>query len=501
MTPQTSLSEGGGFGEDSLRAAQLAQEWASLSEHASAEPTPGEVAFSASLAGLAEDVSEIAESTTAIEHHGRELVRTLDIAPELFDNRANTLFLSALSQRSARLEEHKDTIPDDAYTAEKTFIFDAAVLLAGRRSGHYEDLKDLISREDTVSEAALAGVYSRFTNKQVTADLQKAIDNGLFAEVRQRLGIAGKEDEDPYVLHVLNVGTKDVLHGMNPASNIIGLTGDALREELSDVKAYEGYAAGLAANTKDFLQQTGRTELAMAWAIELDGVRHLCVALPTAEKLLYTDQRRSSHYRPEDHEREQAILEHEYAHTQGESLIPDHNIYYGISFEEVRAEQMSGNKHGYEDAKGFVYIDLQLMTSVDYKATITGSPRGGSASKFYVALAQRIGLQQTLEVALVVPEKYLEDTRPMQQQVNAYLGGYNGVLKRMYETASPSRQAQIDMVLAGWANEVKDNEGNEAWRKNRKSLYNLHYVTDRLEQAIAEATHAESQPDPQEPRE
>lgn len=491
MTPRASLAEGTGQGEDAWRAAQLAQEWEVLGD-LSFEHTPGEQAYSASLASLASEVPEIAENATAIEQHGKELIRTLDISPELFGNRANTLFLSALSQRSARLEERKGEMTTDAYTSEKTFIFDSAVLLAGRRSGRYNEMRDLIDREDTVPEATVERVYDRFTNRQVTADMQKAIENGLFNQVRERLGIQGQEDEDPYVLRVLNVASPPALYGMNPGVTV-GATGDLARQELEDVYAFVSYKEGLLKNSQEFLRQTGREDVALAWAIVLEGKRHLCVALPTAEKLLYTDQKRSPSYASRHHAEEQAIAEHEYAHTQGESLMPDRNIFYGLSFEERRAEMMSGNKQGYEDAKGFIDIDLALLTGIDYRTTIIDSPRGGSASKFYVELAKRIGLQSTLEVALVVPEKYLEDTRPMQKQVNQYLGGYNGVLRHIYETAPPERKERIDRAFASWAADVRDKPNNETWRKNRKALYGLHYVTDRLEQAVAETRSTDDQ--------
>jgi hypothetical protein len=461
---------------------------------ADAERTPGEIAFGNSMSELAERMPEVAEQQDTIRQYGGELVRDFGVHPEVFDNPANTMFLSALAQRLTALENGREDMSRDAYIGEKTFIANTTVLLAGRRSDHFPEYKDLLSIEDTISDVEYGKTLDRFTNKEVTADLQTAIDNGLLAEVQQRLGIT-EDNEDPFVLHVLNVGEQRVLHGMMPVSqNSVEMTSEQRSEEVADIKLYEGYTADLAKQSEAFKQQIGMTEIPIAWAVRLDdGSRHFSIALPTAEKLLYGDQKRSFTYSTQDLAQEKAIVEHEYAHTQGTSMCPDGNIAFGLSFEERRAEQMANNKMGYQDAKGFIDIDLQALTGINVtQEVITGTEKGGDGQKFWVAYARALGLQAALEVALAIPDSYVRNEYPLQKEVNEYLGGYNGVEQRLYENASPARQAQIDQSIASWADMVRDNPTNTGWRNTRRKLFNLRYVTNKLEAAINRENTAET---------
>lgn len=442
---------------------------------------PPQARFGEALDGLQTEVPEIAEDREAIERGGQALIEEMQIDEALFDDEPHTIVFTALAQRNAQLEATRDGMTDEEYGEEKDFILNATMLLALDKSGLYPAMKEQISTEEERDDAVLERVYDKFTNVQVTRDLQVAIDNGLLDDVKRRMQITD-ENEEPFVLRVLNIGGQDTLHGMLAPFTAFG-DQEAWHEHSERWSAYEGYAAGLRANAREFQAATGLSSIPMAWNVTLDGRRQLNVALPTAEKILYPEVHADA--RAEDNAREQAILGHEYGHTQG-SVNLNGKIFYGIGIEERRVESLSGNKQGYEDIKGFIDIDTMILSGVDVTKILTEAAKGGHAAEVYPQLANKFGLQGALELLLATPAHYISEDRPLQKAVNDHLGGINGIEKRLFERQSDESKERMNAIVDHWATQNVSNTAVDTWLHTRRSLFGLGFVTDKLDAALSE---------------
>jgi hypothetical protein len=447
--------------------------------------TPNAAVFTSALEPLADRFPEIRNDHNRILAAGQQLLEEAAISSEeFFSDTTRTLFFSAIASRFADLEERKGDMGDGAYVQEKRFIFDATMLLALRASDRYDELKDDISTEEIISDEAMEHALDRFTNRQVTADLQAAINAGLLDEAKARLRIT-PDNEDPYVLHVLNVATPDVLHGMAPdmPANLAlepwdGPTQKAYRE---DAAAYRQYVTGLQQNTTKFLAASGLQGIAMAWADRLNGRRHLCLALPTAEKLVYTDQPRAAHYTALKYGKDLHKLEHEYAHTQGGHNL-DGKVFYGITLEERRADLAGGDKDYYDGVKAFVDIDLALL-GLPLISAMGEVEKGIPGDKLWPVIVDAIGLQGALELALVAPREYINNARPMQKRVNEYIGGFDGFSRRLYASFSSERRQAIDDHIEQMAGLSSRHPKRILWYQTRRR-YGLTFMTDKLEAAF-----------------
>jgi hypothetical protein len=396
-------------------------------------------AFAAQLPTLAEAVPEIADRHEAITQYGGQLIEEFQLKPELFD-RTHTLFFAGIADRFAKLEQDKGSLNTDAYITEKEFILDATCMLAGDKTELYDQIKPLMNKDDDPSDEHSRAVYDRYTNVQVTAELKAAIDSqGLLDAVKERLAITS-DNESPYILRVLNVGSSTtVQHGMHPTQSEkldeLSAAGNfkdpAWEEHFANVAAYKSYVKGLDTNGNEFRKALGAEgETPIAWVTHIDGVPNLVMPLPFAEKILYKDEARSKYYDERARIGDFATLEHEYTHTQ-DGLNLDGDIYYGIGFEERRAEFFSGDKQGYQDVKALA-IDLRLTTGFDLVKYMQGSVKGGSA-EVYEQLAAELGLQTALEIAICPPRPYVSEQRPMQQHVAEYLGGTSAIADKLYD--------------------------------------------------------------------
>jgi hypothetical protein len=255
-----------------------------------------------------------------------------------------------------------------------------------------------------------------------------------------------------------------------------------------DAAAFEDHKEGLRKNGIEFMVSTGMQAIPLAWRCTINGKRQLNIALPTAEKIIYTDQPRASYYGEKASQDELVTFKHEYAHTQGMGYGLDDKVYYGILTEERRADLMAGRNDGYLDARGFLDIDFVLLTGVSVRNAIEKAEKGGRADRLFPSMAAIIGLQRTLELALTAPKSYVRDAQPLQKAVNEYLGGINGLEERMY---GDNAQA-VDERVRAWAR----NNGEERWenwlRKRRTQEYgNLRFMSDKMLDALAELKSTE----------
>jgi hypothetical protein len=204
----------------------------------------------------------------------------------------------------------------------------------------------------------------------------------------------------------------------------------------------DGYSDGLAKRGKDFRGALGTESAAPAWVTNVDGEKTLCISLPLAEKILYKEEvtKGSSSYSDNDFVHDMAMLEHEYVHSQEGMLDPKLSLDFGISLEERRAEYFSGDKHGYTDAKSFLN-DVGLLTGEFVQDVFdNASQKGRNPSEVVEAYANQLGLSRLVELLAVMPSNYnKEQTNSFRSSINEHLGGYDGVLRRIYD----------DKVVAG----------------------------------------------------
>jgi hypothetical protein len=449
--------------------------------------------YDLSLADLAARVPEISANSEIIRTAGAELITEFGIKPELFLNKPHSLFFVAIAARFGDLESRKGELDAQQYSAERGFIGDALTLLALDKAKHYEQVKRLIDSNDNKDESTRKAVFDRFTDKQLTGELKKAISGGLLSGVKERLGIS-EDGEDQYDVRVLSIAKDELLmigirpqmsNGLKERIEKGSYDAKAMQEHNADVDAFRNYRDGLIKRGKEFNDLLGvEAEIPIAWVTRINDVRTLCLPMPFAEKILYKDQARASYYTEDDRQRDFAVLEHEYVHTQG-GLNMDGDLFYGIGFEERRAEFFGGDKQGYQDVKGWI-LDVSIVTGVNLLDIIGSQPKGGESGEFYAHLVSELGLQATLELALAVPRAYIDESRKLQKNVNDFLGGLDGVTQRIY----------TNLVKAGHSQGIEDRINIQAqnmsgrdldlWAQYRRKGLGLIFVTDQLMKKVAD---------------
>jgi hypothetical protein len=214
--------------------------------------------------------------------------------------------------------------------------------------------------------------------------------------------------------------------------------------------------------------------------------------LPFVEKILYQDQERAKYYDESSFNRDFAIFEHEYTHTQG-GLNLDASISFGMSLEERRAEFFSGDKNGYQDIKGSL-MDISAISGIKFIDDMENKIKGGSAAELYTNIAEQIGLDSMLELIIVPPKAYISESRPLQAEAANYLGGLDGVTERIYNRLiAQGKQGEINARLDKWA--TKWSQANPETLNMvigmRRGLYKLQFVTDMVEQRVKAIREAE----------
>lgn len=454
--------------------------------------------FENKIAEFGHSLTEVQNDQELINQAGQELISEFGIQPELFDDNAHALMFTSIAQRYGRLEQGKETMDTGAYTRDKEFIADAVVLLAGESSNLFDQTKDLIDKDHGIPEERKQAVYEKYTDKTLTKELEDAISVGLFDDVKERMGITD-ENEDEYDVRVLSLGDEYSSLGVMPG--ILDIEGaddynsPTFEEYMEDSDAFKQYENDMVKRAQAFREELGaEARVPIAWVTTIDGKRTLCMPLPFAEKVLYKDEKRAGYYTEDDRNRDLAIMKHEYVHTQG-GINLDNNVLFGIGLEERRAEYFSGDKQGYQEIKGF-FQDFRVVTGIDIAEIFDSMPKGGTALDVYTALAERIGLQATLELVMTVPQPYIDDSRPLQQNVEKYFGGPDSLTKKLYEKAV--EEGKKDQVEAGIDRIARfigaKEEFRDFWLSYRKNNSGLEFMTDkyaaRMEELVAEKARA-----------
>ncbi len=271
-------------------------------------------------------------------------------------------------------------------------------------------------------------VYDLFTDAPLSAALKQAVDEGMLAASKERLQIT-PDTEDAYDIRVLQLTLADEA---KPFERLQPPAGSA-PVALSDILDWQ---EGLEERRHTFVAAMGNVallEAARAWVEPINGVETICLSEPTAKILLG--------YAPVDKSAvraAQALLEHEYAHTQGGSRSYDGRL--GKNVEELRAEHFAKHNGGYADVKLF-FESYSLITGHWLDKQFDSSPKGGTAFEVSAAIARHVGLGLMLEIVLCDPEHYAKyDTSPAVQAVRTRLGGPAGVLRRIFEMHGRSEQ-------------------------------------------------------------
>ena len=490
------------LGSSAKSGAKLAEELSQIGAEAQtgdqgpeARKTEFSARFSSELDRVGKDLPEVAENQDAIRHGGLLIAEEFGLHPSLLDDEGRSLMFVALSQRYGALEAQRGAgMSSNSYTKEKEFIGAAVSMLALDKSDLYPEYKDQLTQDQELSEETRERAYDKFTNLQVTADLETAIADGLLDDVKAKLGVTD-ENETPFKVRVINVAEDAALYAMKPTMDpeLRDHTeyGTAKwRDYVETERDYKSYEAGLIKNTDEFRRASGAEgNIPVAWKTEINGVVTLVLPLPFAEKIIYPDEKRSVYYSEKDRERDLAILRHEYTHTQG-GLTLNEGTFFDIAAEERRAEYFSGDRQGYGDVKA-MFRYFRDLTGLDLTMQMEAEPKGGTAYDFNIAVAQRVGLQRGLEFALTPPSAYVQDSEPLQSEAASYLGGFDTLTHRIYDDElAAGRGHEIEQRLTTTAQHLlrvlPEKESLEGYLSYQESLHDVPFVTGLIRKKIAE---------------
>lgn len=411
-----------------------------------------EQSLDSSLDRVARVVPEIADKKEIIAQAVSEMLEQFDINKNILTDDAKVLVLSGLAEKW--ISEGK----------ESQFVGDVLTLSAYENSSLLEEAfrnDQILTKEFELSEVEREAVYERYTNHKVTEQLKNKINEGLLADVKQRLGITA-ENEDDFELRVLNVAEDDMdFYGIS-AGNYPTYDADNREQYLKEVKEFDADAKelsnwkkGLIQRGSEFKKLLGESQIAAAWVDRSEsGKSTLCLRLPAAEMILDKSiTEKTSYFTDGDYRRVMATLEHEYTHTQGRVNITGES-FLGIGLEEIRAEHFSGDTAGYSDAKGFLR-DIKTITGFDIKDSLDSRPKGGTAAELYADIANGTSISDMVEILALAPMVYRPDSNTALDRLYATSEGYNGVHRRLLEkNVSLGKGTEIEHRVTNRANHL-----------------------------------------------
>lgn len=438
------------------------------------------------------DIPELAERQENITESLQKFMVSQEVDVKFLDDKLAGLVLCGVLDRL-------NQTPEDDQGA-RDFLNSSLVVLAQTHSPKlkraYEEVSETGPSKD---ETEKMRAYDRYTNREMTQQLQQAIDDGLLDSVKARLEI-DTDTEDPYELHVMNVTSE---HGslysfrsefiewndkLDYAENMI-----VMKQMDEDAHDIDQWKRQLKRNSDEFLKLTGETTIASAWVETVHGKTVVAIPLPVAEKILDGEEGLHSLYDADDYSRDMAILEHEYTHTQNIHM-PEGSYAVGSLLEELRAEHFSGNKNGYIDLKLFAR-DFGVMTGKDLVEYL--QPK---QSKYdtYAALANDIGVERMVELSLARSRAYTEhEVNQYNHTIDAYIGGMNGmsirILEDVYAADDENRHAVERRAGARIDKHLREMtiEDLTDTLEYRESSYGMHTMTRLYEKMLEEKKTAE----------
>ncbi len=387
------------------------------------------------------------------------------IDDDVFEQPKPKLVLTAIADKLNRVNKSETTHVKKA--GELEYVADLVMLAVGPQTTYAEQY---ISSMETlgVSDEKAKAVHDKFTQPEVTKDMDKFLRGEAFDPLRARLGIT---DEMPYEVKVLSIDSEGGVqsYGLIPYVDFgeEQLSHEEFSSRVSENNFRGEYVKGLKANGKAFNAGLGREgTFAPAWVSTFsDGSVFLCLALPTAEKVLYTDEERSSYFSEDDRLRDLAMVEHEFTHTQ-KSLLLDEHIGLGIALEELRAEHFSGNKHGYLEIKK-LFRGIGVMHDFNVESNFEKGDKPYDEERFLTEISINMGLDGLLDVLTVIPSNYAtdENASPYLKAIVDHNGGsLSAHFQKLYQKAklkhgSDKVEARFDEYVDKIRDTLKDNDG------------------------------------------
>lgn len=457
------------------------------------QQSPASVKYGLALDVLQTTIPEIAAKRESIDVAGQQLITDFGIEEAFFDDPGRSLVFAAAAERAAQVDDAAE-----GSVAERTFINDVVALAANKYSPLLKDARLAIESEQIgLSEDGLEAVYDRYTDKELSAALNEKVKNGdMLSATKKRLGIT-PENEDPYEVRVISIATHEVeAYGLRAPIRYDEPSGDRRADKkAADAKSdfwdvQLNYSKGLLKRADKMSMEIGKENiLAPAWVTTVNGKRFLCLSMPLAEKIntpsLTND---SKDYKVKNIKADFANIAHEYVHTQGH-LNVDQEFNFGISLEELRAEEFSGNQQGYMDIKGF-FVDYKIITGENPRDVMDNLVKGGKPEEIMASIANRIGIARMLEVVLSAPKNYIDSqSSTFLRGAYEYLGGFDGVIGRLIDDerqrgGGEAMEARITERAHKMAEILGDNDGEWLWDHRRH--VGLNAMTDLVNKRAEE---------------
>lgn len=390
--------------------------------------------FDSQLAIVSSVIPEVNEQHDAIRQEGRQLIDQYGLKADFFDDMARVTIFSAIARRihTARAIESTQEVINEAFLIDDMM----AVLTADYRTKNFGDI--YTEKRASLPEKELEDVLDRYTDNNLSAELTRAVEAGLFDGVRERMQIT-KEDEVPYRIRVLSIGGDvSTTYGIWTAVYETDSTKSRAENERHFAEAdierslLREQLKILNKRAKDFFTEIHSEHgVVPAFAyMPKEGMPQLCIAAPIAEKVLNPDITRGAPFYKDKHRADDiAILEHEYAHTQGRLDIGS-GVQIGIGLEELKAEYFSGDRHGYIDMKMFLE-DMADITGFSIYDFFNRHPRGGNPTEIFSTLATRVGLSAMLDIVFTAPDGGYRTKR--LTAIHRRQGGYDGILEKLLQ--------------------------------------------------------------------
>ena len=377
------------------------------------------------------------------------------IEDSVFDDAKTRLVMTSIADRLNHIETDADAA-GIGNAAELEYVADLVMLAVGPQTQYAE--QHAATMDTGVSDERIKAAYDTYTQPEVSREIDDFIRGEAFDALRTRLGVT---EETPYEVRVLSIDSEGSSQSFGLVPEVdFGEEQLSLEESQARMKEREyrqDYIKGLRANSRALNEALGREgDFAPAWVSTFkDGTQYLCLALPTAEKVLYKDEERAPYYKEYDYEHDLAMVEHEYTHTQKMMLFDGH-VGLGIALEELRAEYFSGNKQGYMDIKRF-FMGMHMATgySVSQSFEKDGAPYDEEA--FLTDIAKNVGLGGLLDAMTAIPGNYAADegASPYIKAVVAHNGGsLSSHFEQMYDRI---KQQDGEDVVEARTSEFIDN--------------------------------------------
>lgn len=372
-----------------------------------------------------EDRGVVVNNRKAVSDALGDLQNQLGLGNEVFSDFGRSIILVAAVNRLAVKREAGES-DDNLERFLTSVVTEAAGVYV---SPEREVIADAGVQTQTVSDERKKTVYDKYTQPELTREMDEYIQRSpVFIELRKRLGA---EEEEPFEVKVLSVDAGNI-SGLIPPADFSDE--DNVEDRLKEHEFRRSYAKGLKDRTDRFLGEVGRESVfAPAWVVAFkDGSRYMCLASPLAEKVLYPQEERPASYDTAQYERDLAMIQHEYVHTQGAFVESDSVL--GIALEELRAEHFSGNRHGYTDIKRF-FKGVKMLTGYDPASSFEIEGRHYDRNEALADIAKNISLEGLLDCMTAIPFNYAQDEEAdnFVNTVVAYNDGLSGLFRKMYE--------------------------------------------------------------------